>query len=53
MKKFHSNDKLLGKKTSSSYHMEQKAFVEASCMYNIHTGENIFAAATFEGLRVI
>ena len=53
LKKFHSNDKLLGKKTSSSYHMEQKTFVEASCMYNIHTGENIFAAATFEGLRVI
>ena len=25
--------------TSSSYHMEQKTFIETSCIYNIHTGE--------------
>ena len=37
---------------SSSYQMEQKAFVKASCIYKIHTGEKVFAAAIFEGLRV-
>ena len=30
--------------------MEQKTFIEASCIYNIHTGENFFPTATFEGL---
>ena len=40
--KLHSNDKLLEKITSSSYHMEQKTFIEASYIYNVHTGENIF-----------
>ena len=33
--------------------MEQKTFIEASGIYNIHTGEQIFAAAPFEGLIVI
>ena len=37
-----SNDKLLEKITSSNYHMEQKTFIEASCIYNIHTGEKCF-----------
>ena len=41
-KKSHGNDKLLEKITSSSYHMEQKAFIEASCIYNIHTLEKHF-----------
>ena len=50
LKKSHSNDKLLEKITSSSYHMEQKTFIEASYIYNIHTGGKFFAAAAFEGL---
>ena len=48
LKKSHSNDKLLEKITSSSYHMEQKTFIEASCICNIHTGEKIFAAAALK-----
>ena len=47
LKKSHSNDKLLEKITSSSYHMEQKTFIEASCIYNIHTGENHFCSCYF------
>ena len=39
VEKCQSNNKLLEKITSSSYHMEQKTFIEASCIYNIHTGE--------------
>ena len=35
MKKFHSNDTLLGKITSSSHHMKQTTFIEATCIYNI------------------
>ena len=46
-KKSHSNDKLLEKITSFSYHMEQKTFIEASCIYNIHTGENHFCSCYF------
>ena len=38
VEKSHSNDKLLEKIISSNYHMEQKTYVEASCIYNIHTG---------------
>ena len=50
LRKSHSNDKLLEKRTSY-YHMEQKTFIEASYIYNIHTREKIFiAAAAFEGL---
>ena len=49
LKKSHSNDKLLEKIASSSYHTEQNTSIEASCIYNIHTREN-FAAADFEGL---
>ena len=33
--------------------MEQKALMKASCIYHIHTGENFFEAATFEGLWVV
>ena len=53
VEKSHSNDKLLEKITSSSYHMEQKTFIEASYIYNIHTGGKFFAAAAFEGLWVV
>ena len=47
LKKSHSNDRLLEKITSSSYHMEQKTFIEASCIYNIHTGEKNFCSCYF------
>ena len=51
LKKRHSKDKLLEKITSSSNHMELKTFIEAICIYNIHTGEKKnFAATTFESL---
>ena len=33
--------------------MEQKTFMEVSCIYNIHTGERVFTPATFEGLWII
>ena len=50
MKKSHSNDKLLEKITSSSYHMEQKHSLKqvASITYTLE--KRIFAAADFEGL---
>ena len=52
LKNSHSNDKRLEKLKASSYHMEQKTYVEASCIYN--TLEKVFfAAATFEGLWVV
>ena len=50
LKKPRRNDKLLERIMSSSYHMEQKTFIEASCIYKILTGEKIFCTATFEGL---
>ena len=50
LKKPHSKDKILEKLTSSSYHMEQKTFIETSCIYNIHTREKFFAATAFEDL---
>ena len=34
---------------SSSYHMEQKIFMDASGTNIIHTGEKLFAVGTFEG----
>ena len=46
-KKSHSNEKLLEKITSSSYHMEQKTSIETSCIYNIHTGEKVFCSSCF------
>ena len=53
MKESQSNDKLLSKVKSFGYHTEYKTFIEASCMYNIHTGENFFAAASrFDSNRV-
>ena len=56
MKKSHGNDKLLEKITSSNYHMEQKIFIEASCIYMIKWRQKLekkcFIAATFEGLWV-
>ena len=47
LNKSHSNDKLSEKITSSSYHMDQKTFTEASCIYNIHAGENFFCSCCF------
>ena len=47
LKKSHNNDKLLEKIMSSSYHIEQKAFIEASCIYKIHTGEKNFCSCCF------
>ena len=34
----------------SSYHMECKTFIEASCTNGTHTWQRFFEAATFEGL---
>ena len=39
LEKSHNSDELLQKIISSSYHMEPKAYIEASCVFNIHTGE--------------
>ena len=47
LKKSDSNDKLWEKITSSSYHMEQKKFMEAGYIYNMHTGENYFCGCYF------
>ena len=49
LKKSHGNDKTLEKITFSSYHMEQKTFMEASCIYNIHSEGKIFVAVAFKG----
>ena len=40
--KSHGNDKLLEKNNVFSYHMDQKTFIDASCIYNIHTEEKKF-----------
>ena len=45
-----SAHKRLGKTMSSSYHIEQKVFIEASCTNNKQTGENFFGASIFKGL---
>ena len=34
-------------------HEIKKTLIEASCIYNMHTEEKIFAAATFEDLWVV
>ena len=47
LKKSNSNEKLLEKTTSSSHHMKQKALIEATCIYNIHTGGKIFCSCCF------
>ena len=47
LKKSHSNNKLLEKTTPSSYQMEQKTFIEISCIYNIHAGEKNFCSCCF------
>ena len=47
-----SAHKRLGKTMSSSYHIEQKVFIEASCTNNKQTGENFFGASIFKGLWV-
>ena len=46
MTKSRSNDKSL-EKTFSSYYMEQKTFMEASCIYNIHSEGNFFCSCCF------
>ena len=45
-KKSHSNDKIL-ENTFSSYHMEQKTFIEVICICNIHTEGNFFCSGCF------
>ena len=52
MKKSHSNNKLLEKITSSSYHMEQKTSKQDASI-TLQTGEKFFAAAAFEVLGVV
>ena len=47
LKKSHSNDKVLEKITFSSYHVEQKTFMEASCIYNIHSEGKFFCSGCF------
>ena len=47
LKKSHSNDKVLEKITFSSYHVEQKTFMEANCIYNIHSEGKIFCSGCF------
>ena len=42
-----SNDELLWELMSSSYHIEQKTFIEASGTNNIHTGEKGFRCCHF------
>ena len=34
---------------SSSYYMDKKTEIEASCTNNLHTGEKKNSAATFDG----
>ena len=46
-KKSHFNNKLCEKITSASYQVEQKTFIEASCIYSIHTGEKHFCSCYF------
>ena len=47
------NDHLLLKITPSSYYIEWKTFLEASCANNIHTGEKVFRSCyTFDGFFV-
>ena len=41
-KKSHSNEKLLEKITSSSYHMEQKTSIEVSCTHDTHWRKSFF-----------
>ena len=38
---------------SSSYHMEQKIYRDASCTNIIHTREKLFAVAAFKALWVV
>ena len=47
LKKSHSSNKLLEKITSSNYHMEQKTYIEASRVCNIHTREKKFCSCYF------
>ena len=44
---FQRKRKYLEKITSSSYYMKEKTFIEASCIYNINTGEKIFCNCCF------
>ena len=52
LKKSHSNNKLLEKITSSSYHMEQKTSKQDASI-TLQSGEKFFAAAAFEVLGVV
>ena len=42
LEKAQNNDELLQKILSSSYHKEQKTFIEASCTDDKQTGEKVF-----------
>ena len=53
LKKSHSSDKLLEKITPSSYYMERKTYIEASCVYNIHTGRKNNAFQLLHGTKNI
>ena len=35
---------------TSSPHVKQKTFIEANCSNNMHSGEKVFRAVTFEDL---
>ena len=48
LKKAQNNDKLLRKTISSSYHTEQKTFIEAGCTSNKQTGEKDFRSFYFQ-----
>ena len=47
------NDKLLEKRTSSSYHMEQKHSLKQVASITYTLWRKIFTAAIFEGLWVV
>ena len=47
LQKSQSNDKLSQKVMSSSYHIEQKTFIEESCTNNVETGEKSFCSCHF------
>ena len=53
LQKSQCNEKFLSKIMSSSYHMEQKTFIEESCTNNMHINENVFCWFFFGGLGVL
>ena len=47
LKESQSNKKRLQKTMTSSYEMEQKTFIEASCVYHINTGGKVLCSCYF------